>query len=159
IAGAIQVVLSRMGIAKWSAILPNAVVKGMLAAIGLSIIAKQFPNILGHPFKAHEFFPMLAEIPSAVMTLNPSTVILAVVCTLTVFSLSSIKAKWAKIVPPQLCVVILGIFLGQLVHLDSKYLIHIPQNPLAHGIVFPDWQGLFASSNAWWTVAGCVVAI
>jgi len=64
IVGAVQIVLSRLGAAKLSAVLPVAVVEGMLAAIGLLIMAKELPHFLGDEFKAHDFFPILAEVPS-----------------------------------------------------------------------------------------------
>ena len=54
--GAIQIVLSLMGAAKLSAAFPVAVVEGMLASIGLIIIAKELPHFIGHDFKSHAFF-------------------------------------------------------------------------------------------------------
>src|SRR4051812_22014305 len=62
--GMVQIVLARFKAARFSAIFPASVVEGMLASIGLLIIAKQLPLLMGHDFKAHGFWPILAEAPS-----------------------------------------------------------------------------------------------
>src|SRR5262245_29565285 len=61
--GLVQIVLARFKAARFSAIFPAAVVEGMLAAIGLLIIAKQLPLLFGNKFEAHDFWPILAEAP------------------------------------------------------------------------------------------------
>ena len=72
--GVVQVVLARFKLARFSAIFPASVVEGMLAAIGLLIIAKQLPLILGSPgnkFEAHEFWGIVRETPSQFMRDGP----------------------------------------------------------------------------------------
>ena len=54
-AGGLQVVLARLKVARLSAIFPAAAIEGMLASIGLLIIAKQIPLFMGVKFDAHEF--------------------------------------------------------------------------------------------------------
>src|SRR3954447_19410008 len=51
--GLVQVVLAKFRMARFSAVFPASVVEGMLASIGLLIIAKQLPLIFGHKFAAH----------------------------------------------------------------------------------------------------------
>src|SRR3954454_24656679 len=62
--GCVQIVLSKLKAARLCAVFPTVVVEGMLASIGLLIIAKQLPHLVGHPFKARDFFPMLREAPA-----------------------------------------------------------------------------------------------
>ena len=53
---------------------PAWVVEGMLASIGLLIIAKQLPLIFGSPgnkFEAHEFWGIVREAPSRFMEMDP----------------------------------------------------------------------------------------
>ena len=64
IAGWVQLVLARLKVARLSAIFPAAAIEGMLAAIGLLIIAKQIPLFMGVKFEAHEFWAILQEAPS-----------------------------------------------------------------------------------------------
>ena len=59
--GLVQVVLARLKLARFAAVFPAAVVEGMLAAMGLLIIAKQLPLILGTKFEEHEFWSILGE--------------------------------------------------------------------------------------------------
>lgn len=62
--GVVQVVLAHFKLARFAAIFPASVVEGMLASIGLLIIAKQLPLIFGSPgnhFTAHEFWGILSE--------------------------------------------------------------------------------------------------
>src|SRR3954464_10104413 len=63
--GGVQIVLSKLKAARYSALFPTAVVEGMLASIGLMIIAKELPHLLGRRFHAHSFFEYLAETPAA----------------------------------------------------------------------------------------------
>src|SRR5690348_11086589 len=67
--GMVQVVLAGFKAAKFSALFPASVVEGMLASIGLLIIAKQLPLLLGRPFEAHEFWGILAEAPGQFLKL------------------------------------------------------------------------------------------
>ncbi len=45
--GVVQIVLARLKMARFAAVFPASVVEGMLASIGLLIIAKQLPLIFG----------------------------------------------------------------------------------------------------------------
>src|SRR5271156_2727433 len=62
--GLVQVILAKFKLARFSAMFPASVVEGMLAAIGLLIIAKQLPLIFGTKFESHEFWGILRETPS-----------------------------------------------------------------------------------------------
>src|SRR3974390_1565149 len=70
IAGVLQVILAKLKVARLSAIFPAAAIQGMLAAIGLMIIAKQIPLFLGVKFEAHEFWAILGEAPRHVESMN-----------------------------------------------------------------------------------------
>jgi carbonic anhydrase len=151
--GLVQIVLSKFKAARFSAFFPSAVVEGMLASIGLLIIAKQLPHLLGHPFRAHDFFPILAEVPSQIRSLEPKVFGLAIACLVMVFTLASFKAAWLKAVPPQVIVVAIAIVLGFMIGFDanSKYLIHIPDQPFKNGIALPNFKGLLATHSLWWS--------
>ncbi|AGA27819.1 SulP family inorganic anion transporter [Singulisphaera acidiphila] len=157
--GAVQVVLSKMKAARFCTFFPSVVVEGMLASIGLMIIAKQLPHLIGHEFKFHEFFSMLAETPSQLRQTEPKVFLLGMVCLALVFLLGALKARWLKVVPPQVLVVVIGIILARLLHLDSRFLIHIPDDPFKHGIVLPNFQGLLADRTLWLAVVTTVVTL
>src|SRR3954447_14641546 len=136
--GLVQVVLARLKAARYSALFPSSVVEGMLASIGLLIIAKQLPLLVGHPFHAHEFWGIVAEVPSQLTRLEPSVFLIGTASLALIFVLASLKARWLKVVPPQVFAAILGLVLGQVVGLDSRYMIHLPDRPFEHGIVWPN---------------------
>src|SRR3954467_12157166 len=69
--GLVQIVLAKFHAARFSALFPSSVVEGMLASIGLLIIAKQMPLLTGHPFHSHEFWGMVAETPLQLMHMEP----------------------------------------------------------------------------------------
>ena len=145
--GFMQLVLTYFKAAKFSQIFPSAAIHGMLAAIGFLLIAKQIPNFIGSKFHAHEFFAIVAEAPSELLHhLNPQVFSIGLICLLLLFQLSSSKLRtgFLRFIPPQLIVVLAGIILGRLYHVDSACLVHIPDNPLEHGIVFPDFHACFS---------------
>ena len=113
--GVVQVVLARFKLARFSAIFPASVVEGMLASIGLLIIAKQLPLIFGSPgnkFEAHEFWGIVREAPSQFMQMDPKVFFLGIFCLALIFALASLKARWVKVVPPQVIAAVVGLILG-----------------------------------------------
>src|SRR3954454_5984338 len=99
--GLVQVVLARFRAARFCALFPTTVVEGMLASIGLLIIAKQLPLLFGHKFHAHEFWGIVAEAPSQFLRMEPKFFLLGTACLVLTFALGSLKARWMKVVPPQ----------------------------------------------------------
>jgi carbonic anhydrase len=157
-AGVLQLVLCYFKAARLAAMFPSSAIEGMLAAIGLMIIAKQIPACFGQQFEAHEFFPILGEIPVALSHVDFKALFIALVCLGILFSSKLFQRSKLRCIPTQLVVVFVGIALGQLLGLNANLLIHIPDNPIAHGIVMPDFVGLF-HSGMWWTIAGCVISL
>ncbi len=158
-AGITQIILTKLNAAKFSYLIPKSAIHGMLAAIGLMIIAKQIPNFIGHKYEAHEFFGLISETPSHIQHMNFAVFLISIVCLSTLFILPKIKNKFVRMIPPHLAVVVIGITLGQLFQLDSKFLVNIPANPLEHGFVFPDFAGLFSNITLIPTIILCVFAL
>lgn len=146
LAGVVQIILTWMKAAKLSRLFPMAAIHGMLASIGLLIIAKQVPNFVGSRFHAHDFFAIFAEAPAEIHNhLNSNVFSIGIICLLLLFQLTSLRRGPLKYIPPQLTVVVIGAILGQMYHLDAKYLVNIPANLTEHGIVFPNFQDLIRS--------------
>lgn len=159
LAGVVQIGLYRVKAARYAAIFPAAVVEGMLAAIGMLIIVKQLPSLLGHPYHAHEFWEYILETPHELTLMNPKIFALGIASLGLIFLLASFKARWLKIVPPQVIVVVIGTIAGMMLHLDADDLIFIPKNPLEHGIVLPDFAGAFADKSVWLSLATIVLTL
>ena len=107
-----QVILALFKMARFSAIFPASVVEGMLASIGLLIIAKQLPLILGIRNSRPTVLGHRAETPSRFMEMDPKVFFLGVFSLALIFALASIKARWVKVVPPQVIAAVVGLVLG-----------------------------------------------
>jgi carbonic anhydrase len=159
VVGVVQIFLCMFKAARLAAVFPAAVVEGMLAAIGLLIIAKQMPHLLGVKFEAHEFFEYVRETPRRFSERDPNVFGLGVACLAFVFAISMIKSKWMKLIPPPLVMVAVGTIASLFLHINSKLLINIPEHPFSHGIVTPNFAGLLADKTLWWSVVGIVLTL
>ncbi|MFO0952913.1 MAG: SulP family inorganic anion transporter [Isosphaeraceae bacterium] len=159
VVGMVQVVLSLAGAAKLSAAFPAAVVEGMLAAIGLMIIAKEMPHFLGHEYKSHAFFGIMAETPAELGVMKPAVFSLGMFCLALLFVMSHPRLRARLQVPPPLIVVVVGAVLGRFLGLSGNDLIRIPDNVLEHGITAPNFRGLIADPTVWYAAAVAVVTL
>lgn len=161
IVGLVQVILSLLGAAKLSAAMPVAVVEGMLASIGLMIIAKELPHFIGHSFKSHAFFGILAEVPEEIQVMDTPSFLVGLVSLALMFGLSMnrVRSRLPFPVPPPLATVIVGLILGQILKIDDHHRINIPGNLLEHGLVMPDFPGLFANGAIRWALITSVITL
>jgi MFS superfamily sulfate permease-like transporter len=155
-AGAFQVVLARLKVARLCAIFPAAAIEGMLASIGLLIIVKQFPHFLGQKFEGHEFWEIVAEFPHKLLSLSAETCTvlgLGIGCLTLLFTLAAIPGRLLKVMPPPVWVFFIGtIVSSQVLRLDDRFLIHVP-NPFEHGVVLPKFQDVFSNPHMWFETA------
>lgn len=159
IAGVVQVVLARLKVARLCAIFPAAAIEGMLAAIGLLIIVKQFPLLLGQHFEAHEFWEILRETPHRFATMNAQVFGLGVVCLALLFVLSAIPWRLFKLMPPPVWVFVFGTLASVLfLDLGRENLINLPENPIKQGFVFPQFAEI-ASTPATWAPLAYIVFV
>src|SRR3954447_16055487 len=91
--GLVQVVLAKLKMARFAAVFPASVVEGMLAAIGLLILAKQLPLLVGHHFESHEFWGILAEAPRQMLTMDRGVFLVGLFCLILIFVLASLKTR------------------------------------------------------------------
>ena len=64
-----------------------------------------------------------------------------------------------KVVPPQVIAAVVGLILGWFLGLSGDRLIHIPDQPFKHGIVLPNFQGLFSNHSLWWALFTTVLTL
>ncbi len=145
---------------------PIAAVHGMLAAIGLIIILKQFPVALGVQIKG-EPLELLRELPHIVMEANPAIAVIGFVSMLIMilWPLAKKKVKFLSVIPSQLVVLVVAIILGaafDLVHdhsytlqghkyqLSDQYLVSMPDHMFGmfEELTFPEFSAL-AQPKAW----------
>jgi MFS superfamily sulfate permease-like transporter len=172
IAGALQMVLGYLKAGIIGDFFPNAVIRGMLAAIGLILILKQIPHLLGYDvtvegsesFEQEEGGNTFTTLIASFTHYTPGAVVIGLfsMAILCVFEIKSIKKlKVFKLIPGALFAVLAGVFLNvwfeksvpelrispvHLVQLDSF------QNPVAffQSLPSPDFS-FFFNYEVWLT--------
>ncbi len=165
LAGVIQIIL---GFAKAGAIghfFPVAVIKGMLAAIGLILILKQIPHAVGYDadFEGDESFfqpdgrNTFSEIIQAWDFLSPGAVVVSLLSILLIITWDSKhlqRYKFFRLMPSALGAVLAGVSLNSLFNyalpyfaIDEQHLVVVPVATETSGVgtflTFPDfsfWQ-------------------
>ncbi len=94
---------------------PRSAIHGMLAAIGVIIIAKQLPVALGVDAKG-EPLHLLLSIPKFILEANPAIAFIGIISLVVLFAWPSVRKRIKPLsaVPPQLIVLILAILMGWL---------------------------------------------
>jgi carbonic anhydrase len=158
--GLVQVLLSLLRAGKFAIFFPISVVEGMLAAIGVMIIVKMIPALVGHLAPPVKSIPAaIGQVPNNFLHLNPTVVFIGGICLGLLFFLYKTKDRWATLIPPPLLVVGLGILMDWLLQLPQEYLIHVPDDVLKQGIRLPDFLGVWERPDLWVSVLLLVVTL
>jgi len=154
-AGVIQILFGVLRAGVLGDFFPSAAVHGLLAAIGVIIIAKQFPVVLGEIAKG-EPLELLAEIPKEIMHLNPEIAAIGAISLAILFLLPMIKNPAIRKVPAPIVVLLVAVplalyfnlsnphsysVLGHDYTVDSSFLVNVPMNLLS-GLAYPDFTAL-----------------
>ncbi|MBI2731376.1 MAG: SulP family inorganic anion transporter [Sphingobacteriales bacterium] len=143
IAGCIQLLLGFLRAGIIGDYVPNAVIKGMLAAIGIILILKQFPHLVGYDkdYVGDESFSREGEntfsgIFNAINYITPAAIVIGVVSIfiLMAWEQKTIKSKKIfQLIPAPLVVVIMAVLINQYfisfqpsVALETKHLVQLP---------------------------------
>ncbi|MFO1419035.1 MAG: SulP family inorganic anion transporter [Methylotetracoccus sp.] len=178
VASLFQVALGLLRAGRLNAFFPASVVHGMLASIGIIIMAKQIHTLLGVKPAATELLDVIAEIPRSVANLNPEIALIGAIGLLILIVWSRLSNRYLKMIPGPLLVVLVGMAIGKYFDLDHEhiYLFH-PDNPLLphheftvgpkflvtvpdnflNGFYFPDFSKI--GTMAFWTavISICLV--
>lgn len=132
IAGIVQILFGVFKLGKLTNLFPLSAVHGMLAAIGIIIISKQFHILLDIDpsiTKGKEPFELLAMIPHSIMHLDPKATLIGLVCLAIMLGWPLLKINWLKKLPAPLVVLLISIpaeLLMDFQHTEPAYaLVHI----------------------------------
>lgn len=122
VASVIQILMGVFKAGRLSSFFPAAVVHGMLAAIGIIIMAKQIHVVLGVTPEKGSLFSTIGQIPSSFMNLNPEIAIIGGMGLTILIIWSKLKNKLLKMIPAPLIVVLVGIGFGDFFDLNHEHL-------------------------------------
>jgi MFS superfamily sulfate permease-like transporter len=121
IAGVTLFILGKLKAGGLGDYFPLSVVHGMLAAIGIIIMSKQFYIMLGIKPPGSEPFDLILKIPQSLATLNPELATIGLVSLAILIVHALIKNKAVKSIPAPLVVVAIAIVLSQVFGLSHEH--------------------------------------
>ncbi len=180
LAGVIQWVLGFMKLGKVADFIPVSVIKGMLAAIGILLILKQMPHLVGwdvDDFGDEEFQQLdgentFTELSKAFSHITPLAVVIGM-CGILIqmgWELKFIKKQlWSQWIPAPLLVVLVGVGLNYWAQPDwkivgSEHMVTIPKVSTLFssndgiGFPWPDFS-LVGSSIVFWVIVFKIAVI
>ncbi len=165
VSGAIQIVLGVLKLGRFAKLLPSSVLHGILAAIGVIIIAKQAPYALGTTSDADTVVGNLLDIFYKIPEANPFVFLVALVGVLILLFYKKINNKFIRLIPAPMWVLLLALpmvfgfdffnahsitFWGNSYGVGPQLLIDIPDDPL-DCIMHPDFA-MIGTMAFWLTV-------
>jgi len=160
-AGIIQIFFGVFRLGFLGEFFPSAVIHGLLASIGLIIILKQFPVVMGLSAEG-EPLEIIKEIPHFIAEMNPLVTLVGVISLIIMFGFPLLKSKRLKVIPAALLVLLVAVPLAMLLKLGQEgsytfnaheyslgpnLLVNVPSNMFS-AIAFPDFSGL-ATMTGW----------
>ncbi len=180
LSGIFQIALGALRAGALAGLFPASVIKGMLVAIGITIILKQIPHAVGGQADFHDemgFYSLtgqdnaLGEISRSIFTLSPTALVICLASLLLLIFWESAAGKRWKLIsylPGPLATVVLGAVLNQIFHLgfpglgltaEDGHLVTLPSigsvGDLMHELSFPDFSQ-FWTKGVW--AAGLTIA-
>ena len=167
-AGIVQIVFGLVRAGRLVDWFPLTPVHGMLASIGITIIAKECYQVLGATAQSGaKPIELLLQLPAAILRMNPEIAVIGLVSLCVMFGLPLLRSPWIKRVPAQLIVLVIAVALGLFFDLEHqhtylfpsaffdsehpavyevgpRFLVEMPEvlkNPAA-AFAFPDFRGV-----------------
>jgi len=174
VAGIIQLLLGVFRLGGFTHFIPSTVIKGMLAAIGIILISKQVPLLLGYDkadFWSKELFNIFsldhafAHVKNIYSHSTPGVVIISLLSLgLLIFWKTFVSPK-IRFIPTSFVIVVFGILLSFLLKeffpslaLKNTQFVTIPSDMMGQ-IKLPDYHSLFSNPAIWENaVVICIVA-
>lgn len=174
IAGLLQILLGVFRLGGFTHFIPSAVIKGMLTAIGIILISKQIPFLVGYDqpdFWSNQLFNILtlnhafSHIGSLYNHISTGAILIACLSLVFLYTWKKTIAKRVDFLPASFMTVLFGIFLVIIInnnfsslHLNPNHFVNIPKNIFAQ-VKFPDFNALFSNREIWKTaIVICFVA-
>ncbi len=156
VSGGLMLILGFLKLGRLADFFPASAIQGMLAAIGIGILSKQFHIMIGNPDAKGSIVSLLAQIPAGMweLTKNMDSAIWAaaaigLISLLIMAFYSKIRNPYFHLIPAPMWILILTVgfsyacsWLTIPYPLSEKYLVNIPDNVLTN-LAFPDFGKVF----------------
>lgn len=162
LAGVFQIVLGLCRAGFIAAFFPSSVIKGLLAAIGIIIVLKQIPHLLGHdhdPFGEKSFRQTdgqntFSELFVSLFDIHPGALVVGAVATLLILGWDKVRWLRQTRVPSALAAVVASLGLAAIFRqiggswaIGSSHLVAVPvaDGPadfIKSALIVPDWSAL-----------------
>ena len=177
IAGAFQLILGFVKAGVFGDYIPSSVIKGMLTAIGIILILKQIPHLVGYDkdfegdyaFEQENKDNTFSGISLALARITPLAIIIGAICLLVQIIWDKVlykKARFFQLFPAPLVVVLTGVLLNQFLTNDSlvlkaEHMVSIPVAKTAGDFVsfftMPDFR--YINLPIVWTTAATIAIV
>jgi len=154
VSGGVLMLLGLFKLGKLAEVFPSAVIRGILAAIGVIIFGKQIHVALGSNTDATSTIGILMDIPNSLAQLNPVVTLISVLSLLLLIYHARISYKLFHVLPAPMWVLVLSVIFVYLFNflephtvtvfgndypIGPEFLISLPDNIL-DGIIYPDFS-------------------
>ncbi|MBP6431767.1 MAG: SulP family inorganic anion transporter [Ferruginibacter sp.] len=174
LAGILQMLLGVFKLGGFTHFIPSSVIKGMLTAIGIILISKQIPLLLGYnqpEYWSNELFNIFtlnnafSHIDSLYKHTSAGAIVIALASLLFLFVWNKTLAKKIEFLPASFLTVIFGSLLAiafnayiPLLQLKPSHFVSIPTHIFSQ-VKFPNFSALLTNTAIWETaVLICFVA-
>jgi len=174
IAGLFQVIMGRYKLGSLSAFFPAPIVHGMLAAMGISIMARQIHVMLGATPEPGSLFSMIGQVPESLLNATSEVAVIGLVSFSILFIWPYLKQTKLGKIPAPMVVLFVGMGLAQFFgiqydhmhfgqaeihdHLISRpFLVDIPDD-FAEYFCLPDFSKILSFEFWMATMTICMVA-
>ncbi len=154
--GVLQIILGVLKAGPVANLFPFSVVEGMVAGIGIIIMAKQIHVVLGVKVGG-SMLNTIAAIPSSFANLDPNSAIIGAIA-IAIMIIWPNFPKFAKVLPAPLAIMMVTIPLANYVFgMDSKQLVSVPLN-FADSFAFPDFSKILDPISIKFIITFLIVA-
>jgi len=136
ITGLIQVIMGRYKLGSLSAFFPAPVVHGMLAAMGISIMARQVHVMLGATPEPGSLFSSIAQIPNSLINATPEIATIGLISFAVLLLWPLLKQSKLGKIPAPFIVLFLGMGLAQFFGIQHDH-YHFGQAALHEHLISP----------------------
>ncbi|MCK5830611.1 MAG: SulP family inorganic anion transporter [Methylococcales bacterium] len=163
VAGLFQVIMGRYKMGSLSAFFPTPVVHGMLAAMGISIMARQIHVMLGMTPESGSLFSSIGQIPSSIINSPFDITVIGLTSFTILFFWPFLKQSKLGKIPAPIIVLLVGVALAQFFGVqydnpDSRpFLVDIPADVSSY-FYLPDFSKILTFEFWMATITICMVA-